>query len=113
MKEKLEIIKEAEIISENTYQKMKTIINHFYKVYEFVGKNKVDTFLLHLCMAIQRQEDEKEIIELGKEVESEIRNSNCYTDAKKILEELEKHYDFYLSYAEKLYCLIHIINILN
>lgn len=109
--DRLEILKNSKVISENTYDKAKKAEKFLLK--ELKQSECFEMMITHYSMALERMMKNEKIDSLSEEGIKEIENHKNYKHSIKLLEELNKITETKLSVEEEKYILLHLLNLIN
>ena len=108
---RLEILKNSQVISENTYEKAKKIEKFLIK--KLNQSEGLEMMITHYSMALERMMRNEKINPLCEEGIKEIENHKNYQNSIKLLEELNEITETKLSVEEEKYILLHLLNLMN
>lgn len=111
--QRLKIMKDAKILSEENMEKVIAMINLLIKDYNIsVTEENASILVMHVAMYLGRRE-KGDIEGLDKDSIDDIKNSEHYIISKDIVEKLESEVFGTISENEKLFIILHMINMLE
>lgn len=110
---KLEILKEAQVIDEQTEAFVLKVNEYFISAEEKVESANLEMFLTHLAMATMRQKGVEPVHAMNETIRLEIANHPKIEVAKKIWLELESYGTSPFTSNERWFIYMHLINLLN
>lgn len=113
IKKKLDILKEANIITEETKQFVLSVSNYLLEKEIVDSEEHLDMFLTHLAMADARQKRNEPVTGMDDPILSEIKKNERLEQSKELWNELSKYASTKFSEDELWFVYMHIINILN
>lgn len=107
--ERLDILKMAGQISENTYEQVLRIINYFNQEHLLqINEENGAMFITHLCIALRRMEQKEAIAGMEEEIYQEIRENSYYSRSKETLTHIEQLLGSTIPPEEKGYLMMHL-----
>lgn len=113
IKQKLEILVSAEVISEETQKYVLEVLAYLLDKKIIIDASEAEVFLIHLAMADARRLKSEAASSLDELIMSEITSSRKYEEAKSLWVDLEKINGNQFEKSELDYFYLHIINILK
>ena len=110
LKERINILKSAEVISEQTADYVCAVIDELQE--QFAEKvSEMEMFTTHLAMATQRTLDAAEVESLDDVIWEEVKTSEVFDTANEMLEKITVNAPCTFLEGEKRFLLIHISNL--
>lgn len=110
LKERIEILKEADVINEKTSVYVLTVIEQLEE--EFSEKEQIlEMFTTHLAMCIQRVLNHEEVEELDDLIWKQVQETSGYEEANKLLQKLLINAPCEIPEGEKKFLLMHLCNL--
>ena len=110
LSERIEILREADVISEKTSLYVLSVIEQLE--HEFSEKEQIlEMFTTHLAMCIQRVLDHEEVEELDDFLWKQVEESSSYGEANKLLQKLLIDAPCEIPEGEKKFLLMHLCNL--
>lgn len=105
---KISVLNKNKILSDIEAQKILKIIN----LYDKYDLEKVDTFITHLVMCINRHNDNKLIDEMDENIVKDLTNNSLFATSEYMLTEIMKILEIHFNIQEIPYLHLHIMNII-
>lgn len=110
LKERINILKAAEVISNETADFVNAIIDELAEKY--ADKNsEMEMFTTHLAMATQRTLDQSEVESLDDMIWADVQESEVFGTACEMLEEIVKNAPCEFPEGERRFLLMHLCNL--
>lgn len=111
--EKLKILMEGGIITEEIYQKSIQVVTWIYKHYSELNSDAVEGFIVHLCMAVHRMQDGEPLMSQPESgIIEELEELEIFKEIEYIMDHLEMFFGIEFLISERGYCMVHIANVL-
>lgn len=111
MEQRIKILKDANLISNEICDK---IVNIYIKYFSnFERTDILDSFITHLSIALERMNKKESIEKLDEFIINDLKSKSNYNEVVKFWEDIEKKERLNLSFEEKEYIYLHLINILT
>jgi transcriptional regulatory protein LevR len=106
---RLIILKDAKQIDEDIYTKLLNIISIFKRKLDIeLTEENGAMFITHLAVALQRIKKGQPVNTPEEDVFSEVRNSQYFSKASLMAENIEKTVGIYIPEGEKKFLIIHV-----
>ncbi|RBS32480.1 hypothetical protein [Enterococcus faecium] len=114
IREKLTILLISEVIDQETYDYVLSVLDYLLKNGIIESKEKADVFLTHLAMADMRRKKSETINDLESFIRTEIESDTKFLHSKELWQDLQRMTsDKQFEDAELDYFYLHIINMLR
>ncbi|MCM0649734.1 PRD domain-containing protein [Clostridium swellfunianum] len=111
---RLQILKDAGQISEETFEALKQVINMFKDNWELVlTEENGAMFITHLCVAMERIKQDKAIDGIDSEVYEEIKNDENFSKSKLIFQDIIKTANIEIPENEETFIMMHLCTLLQ
>ena len=105
--ERLDILVEAELIDQETYEKVKKIVNEVSREFSLdLSTESGQMFITHVSMAIMRIKNDEAAADIENSVYEEIRESENFINALRFAEIIEEIIEYEIPKNEKEYLVI-------
>lgn len=111
LKERIEILRSANVINDDVAEKVNKVIDHMEN-FQF-DQSKMEMFTTHLAMATQRIVKNEEVEQLDDEIWKQIVLDGDFEQAKNLMETMEKEISFTYPESEKKFLIMHLCNLLK
>lgn len=110
LNERIEILKEADVINEKTSLYVLSVIEQLED--EFNEKEQIlEMFTTHLAMCVQRVLNHEEVEKLDDSLWKQVEESSGYEEANKLLQKLLINAPCEIPESEKRFLLMHLCNL--
>jgi len=114
MLERLKILLENKVISQETYDYIVAIDEKIFDEFSLDDSNeKEDMFWTHLAMAIDRALKEEQLDDINEEIVNEVQAQDNIEEASARLEKIENMIEKKFNLAERTFILLHTCNVLK
>jgi|GEM_PF-2934954 len=110
---KLNILKDKQVISEETYDKVIEIEKSLIQIVPNIEEIDTDFMYTHLSMAIDRVEKNKQLTEENDFIKEQLIASEFYDEARSLLASLSNEIDVMFNEPESTMILLHLSNLLS
>lgn len=111
--QRLEILEQSGLIEKHTTEQTGKIIGLLYGKGHEPDMEKMETFITHIAMAMQRIQNSEYEQPLAKEVLEDLKTEAFYEEAKKLAQEIYGIVDIEFPQAERDYLIVHLCNLLS
>lgn len=113
IEEKLDILKESEVISEEAFHYSHKVLNRLMQKGIIQETDEADALITHLAMATTRQGSDEVVDSVDESVLKEIKESDYYDEAVKIWNELKEIAPTDFATNEDGYFHLHLVTLLQ
>lgn len=109
--ERLKILLDNGVISQKVYDVSIDIYKKYFEKEEY-NTDKINVFMTHLAMALNRIEKGNEVERLDNDIFSQVKDSHVYDEAFNISRNIVKDLHLDIPESEEEYFILHLGNIL-